>query len=91
MEITIVETTVGEVAGIRVGVGSVIEEDYVLGDGPPQRGPRATLAVMGDTPETDFDARVHVGMVITIDQTRVEVLDVKAPAGVLGSVTLRVG
>lgn len=90
MEITIVETTVGEVAGIRVGVASVIEEEFVLDNGEPQRAPRATLAVMGDTPETDFDARVHAGMVVTIAEHAVVVTDVRAPANALGSVTLRV-
>ena len=91
MEITIVETTVGEVDGIRVGVANVWAEDYDLDDGTPQHGTRATLAVMGTTPETDFDVRVHPGAVVRIGSVDVEVLSVHEPENAPGSVTLKQG
>ncbi len=89
MEITIAETAVGEIDGIRVGVANVWSEDYDLDDGTPQHGPRATLAVMGTTPETDFDVRVHPGTVVRIGSVNVEVTSIYEPEGAPGSVTLR--
>ena len=58
MEIVIPETAVAEVGGIRVAVGNIWEEEFEL-DSKQVTASRATLYVMGDTPDTDFDVRVH--------------------------------
>ena len=88
MEFIIPETAVAEVDGIRVAASSLWDEEYTL-DGQTVTGPRATLVVMGTTPETDFDVRVHVGQEITIGARRLEVLSIHAPDGKVGTVTLR--
>jgi hypothetical protein len=88
MEITITETTVAEINGIRVGAANVWDDDYVTDDGQSHNGPTAKLAVMGDTPETDFDVNAYVGKVVTFGNERWRVTAISEPPGALGSVTL---
>ena len=88
MELVIPETAVGEVAGIRVAVGNVWEDDYTQADGTEGVRPGATLYVMGDTPETDFDVRVFVGVEVEIGAQKVRVKTIYEPPSAPGSVTL---
>ena len=88
MELVIPETVVSEVHDIRVAVGNVWEDEYTRIDG--SRGVRlaATLYVMGNTPDTDFDVRVYEGLEVTIGSQKIRVKRIYEPPNALGSVTL---
>ncbi|MFT7622603.1 MAG: hypothetical protein ACI9WU_001776 [Myxococcota bacterium] len=86
--ITIRETTVAEVSGIRVGLGNVWDEDYDNAAGETVRGVRGTLAVMGEDPDNDFDQRVAVGDTIRIQGQTWAIVAAVEPESDLGHVTL---
>ncbi len=86
--ITIVETTVGVLSGVRVGVANVWDEDYETEAGEAARGVRGTLAFMGDDPEDDFDQRVVAGDVVRVNGESWRVVAVTEPPTGLGSITL---
>jgi len=88
MELVITETTVAEVSGIRVAVGNVWEDEYTQSDGTESVRPGATLYVMGNTPETDFDVRVYEGLEVEIGVQKVRIKNIYAPPRALGRVTL---
>ena len=88
MEITITETTVAEINNIRVGVANVWDDDYVTDEGQSMNGPTAKLAVMGNTPETDFDVKAYVGKRVNIGGEIWRVTVISEPPGGLGSITL---
>ncbi|MSP62483.1 MAG: hypothetical protein EXR72_19545 [Myxococcales bacterium] len=75
MELTIVETTVGDLAGISCGVGNVM-------DGA------ADLTTWGDETE-ETTIRVRAGATIRASGTVWNVVAIHDPPGRLGSVTLR--
>jgi hypothetical protein len=92
MEVTIVETTVAEINGIRVGAANIWDDDYTTDDGQNLHGPTAHLAVMGDTPDTDFSLKAYVGKVITFGDELWRVTEIHEPPNTRGSITLvRVG
>ena len=86
-EIVITETSVGEVAGVRVGVHSAWEDSWTDEGGTTKGGPRATLSVMGDGKD-DFDVRVHKGSEVTVAGRQFRVAAIHAPSDSHGSVTL---
>ena len=88
MELVIPETVVGEVNGIRVAVGNVWEDEYTQTDGTEGVRPGATLYVMGNTPDTDFDVRVYEGLEVDIGSQKVRVKSIYEPPSAPGSVTL---
>ncbi len=86
-EVLITETAVGELAGVRVGVHSIWNDEWTDDRGYSRRGPRATLAVMGDD-EDDFDLRVHLGSTLTVSGRTFRVTHIDAPESGLGAVTI---
>ncbi len=86
-EIVIMETAVGELAGVRVGVHSVWDDEWTDERGFGRRGPRATLAVMGEDTD-DFDLRVHLGSTVAVSGRTFRVTHIDAPESGLGAVTI---
>lgn len=80
---TIEETTVGDLDGHRVPMANLYEGDYTLPDGSQRHGWLCAL-VLPTGP-----VFVGAGSVVTVGETRWEVLKVEKPLGALGTVTLR--
>ena len=91
MRVTLTETTVAELSGVRVGLSRVWEEDWEDASGRPAHGVRATLSVMGDDPEDDFDQRVGLGDLVTVAGEVWRVVSVSEPPEGLGSVVVETG
>jgi hypothetical protein len=78
------ETTVGELGGVRVGMGNVTTGDYLLPDGSKRSGRICSLAIDGA-----IGVFVGVGSVITVQSARWEVISLEKTPGSLGEVRLR--
>ncbi|PIE23221.1 MAG: hypothetical protein CSA62_08395 [Planctomycetota bacterium] len=64
------ETTVAQLAGFRVGLAKVWQEEYSDAEGVPRQGVRGTLAVMCEDEEQDFDLRVALGDEVKLGSAR---------------------
>ena len=89
-QVLLMENAVAEVSGIRVGLHSAWAEEFEA-DGVKRNGPRATVCVMGDEPENDFDIRVHVGLSLTVAGDSWRVTQIAAPDHDRGTVLLEKG
>ncbi|MCS6912430.1 MAG: hypothetical protein RMK29_11060 [Myxococcales bacterium] len=85
--ITIAETTVGQVAGCRIGVSNIWTEEFTGEDGRRQRAPRASLTIVG-CPGGGTELRVHQGQKIQIGTQWFLVQQVRETPNNRGSVTL---
>ncbi len=79
---TIEETTVGDLNGVRVPMGNVIEDDYTLPDGTVARGLVCALALESGP------LWVGAGSVVEVGGATWRVVSVKRPPGERGEVTL---
>ena len=81
--IAIEETTVGQLAGVRVGMGNaVLSGDFELPDGSRGEGPACGLFW------EDGDAWVGLGSELTLAGTTWRVIEITKERGVLGTVVL---
>lgn len=87
-EVTITETTVADLAGLRLGVGNVWDDDFTGPDGRPTRGPTAMLAISDEAGKTLHRERVHAGSEVSAGGHRFRIQSVHAPENGLGSVTV---
>lgn len=85
---TITETTITEVAGLRVGVGNVWEAEFVGPDGRPTRGPTAMVSFADDAGQDLHRERVHAGSELVVAGRRYRIEAVNAPENARGSVTI---
>ncbi|TNE87907.1 MAG: hypothetical protein EP330_16575 [Deltaproteobacteria bacterium] len=82
---SIEETTVGDLDGARVAVGTVVTSGkYTLPDGTEAKGVAAVLALPDDS-----SVWVGAGSVIAVDGTTWTVLEVKKQPGENGEVLLK--
>jgi hypothetical protein len=82
------ETTVERLGGVRVGIGNIYSEDYERADGSTAHGPAATLVpLLGQDPNPELV--VGAGSVVTLGDSRFEVLEVTPGDGGRGIVTVR--
>jgi hypothetical protein len=86
--VTITETTIAEVAGLRIGVGNVWDAEFVGPDGQPARGPTAMVSFSDAAGQDLHRERVHAGSELLVGGRRYRIDAVHAPASGLGSVTL---
>jgi hypothetical protein len=86
--VTITETTITEVAGLRVGVGNVWEADFTGPDGQTTRGPTAMVSFADEAGQDLHRERVHAGSELVVAGRRYRIEAVSAPANGRGSVTL---
>lgn len=78
------ETTVGDLDGTRVAVGTMLlSGSYTLADGSERQGVTAVLALPDDS-----SIWVGLGSVVEVEGTTWEVVEIEKTAGELGSVTL---
>ncbi len=82
------ETAVGEISDVRVGVGNIWEDDIVGPDGETVRASRATLSFMFEDEAQDFDRRVAAGDEVSVNDELWRVVGVHEPETGLGTVTL---
>ncbi len=90
-EVRIMETTVGQVGGVSVGVSNIFEDTYTLPDGSEREGLTARLSLFdGGSSEQGLhdELRVGEGNVVEIGGSRWEVVAVEKPEGELGAITL---
>lgn len=81
---TIEETTVGELNGVRVPMGSMTTGTYALPGGREARGLICALALPGDT-----GVFVGMGSVVAVGGARWEVVAIEKASGEPGSVSLK--
>lgn len=86
--LTITETTMAPVEGIRIGVSNVWEAEYKDAAGATQTGPTAMLSLAEADGHDLMRQRVHVGSIVEAAGHRIRIESVNAPATGLGSVTL---
>ena len=81
------ETTVGDLDGVRVAVGTVVRSGrYPLADGSGGMGPAAILALPDES-----SIWVGAGSVVAVEGTTWTIVRVDAPSGENGEVFLRRG
>lgn len=87
--ITIQETTVGNVAGCRVGVSNIWTEEFVDEAGQKRKAVRAGLSVFGSpAPHKDFSGRFHKGQKVTIAGQSFVIAQIVEDPKSRGSITL---
>ncbi len=90
-DVRIMETTVGQIGGVSVGVSNIFEDTYTLPDGTERDGltARLSLFVAGASEGgVDEEHRVGEGNVVEIGGSRWEVVAIEKPEGELGAITL---
>ena len=84
------ETTAAWLAGVRVGVGNIWEDDYELPDGASAHGPTVRFVLLEDDSERPQRIVAGPGSVVELGSARWEVLEVvEGESGSDGSVTVR--
>lgn len=87
--ITIKETTVGNVAGCRVGVSNIWTEEFVDEAGQKRKAVRAGLSVFGSpAPHKDFSGRFYKGQKVTIAGQTFVITEIIEDPKSRGSITL---
>jgi hypothetical protein len=83
----ITETTVGNLNGVRVGVGNIWERTYTLPDGTVRSGLTAQLFILVN--DQNPGIVVGQGSVVTVGASRWEVIAVTKAGQERGTVTLK--
>lgn len=85
------ETAVGMIGGVRVGVSNIFEDTYTLPDGTEREGLTARLSLLpGGTSDEGVgeEPRVGEGSILEIGGSRWEVVEIEKRKGELGAITL---
>jgi hypothetical protein len=87
-EVRIMETTVGQIGGVSVGVSNIFEDTYTFPDGSEREGLTAGLTLFTAAEGVQQEYRVGEGNVVEIGGSRWEVVAIEKPEGELGAITL---
>ena len=86
--LTVTETTIADLAGLRMGVANIWEDEFKGPDGKSKRGPTAMLSIIDDKGTTLLRERVHPGSEVEAQRHRFRIESINAPENALGSITI---